>query len=165
MLTTAILASVTAIWNEFLTKLDNLKHLFSADANADLSKLTLKSLVGNNAAAVILRFEDGGGKLADRIGKGFFHSSSIPITHDYANSDDPNTLMNDQFKKLNEEAQLGGQWDVFSGLGNDDAGVSDALFKNLLVWADLCMTPRLGVDILPKTSKSVYPNIIDADGV
>lgn len=152
-------------WNELLAKLDNLKHPFSADGTTDLSKKALKEYIGNNEAAVILRFEGGGGKLGDRIGKGFFHASSLPIYDNYANSDDPNSLMDDQFQKLNNErSSLDSQ--MFSlDWAMTMQGAGDAISENLLHWADAYMTPRLGSDVLPRSSKNVYPNIIGVDGV
>ncbi|KAI9666689.1 MAG: hypothetical protein M1821_004625 [Bathelium mastoideum] len=152
-------------WNNLLGKFDNLKHLYSAESNTDLSKIPMKTFIGGGQATVILRFESGADKLRGRLGKGFFPSSCMPIFDQYANSDDPDKLVADQFKKLNEQRSSPDN-NMFSlDWAMTMQGFSDVLFSNLLHWADLSMTPRLGINIFPKTSKTVYPNVINVDGV
>ena len=153
------------VWNNLLCKFDTLKYLYSAKGKTDLSKIPMKTFIGGGQAAVILRFENGADKLGGRLGKGFFPSSCMPIFDQYANSDDPNTLMADQFKKLYEQRGNPDDGMFCLGWALTMQGIRDATNFNLLHWADLSMTPRLGTDILPKTSKTVYPNVIAVDGV
>jgi hypothetical protein len=152
-------------WNELFSKLDGLKHRFTADKGTDLSLKPLKDFIGNNQAAVVLRFESGGDKLGDREGKGFFRTSSMPIYDSYANSDDPDSLMKDQFNKLNNERSSSDNQMFSLDWAMTMQGAGDAVWENLLHWADAYMTPRLGSDVLPRSSKNVYPNIIGVDGV
>lgn len=147
-------------WNELLSKLDRLKHLFFADGTADLSKMPLKTFIGKNEAAVILRIQGGGGELERRIGKGFFWAKSLPIYDQYAKSSKPEVVMEDQFRKLKEKR--GSPDDEMFSLGW--TMTMEGAIGDLLQWADERMNPRLPT-ILPETSKTVYPNIISVDGL
>ncbi len=157
-------------WNGLFSLLDGLKYEYKAESgSADLTILPLKTFIGGNQAAVIIRFDfDGTGSspnLGDRAGNGFFYSGSFPGYYDsYADTDDPDQLVKDQFAKMNQQRSspdspvFSLDW-TLTMLGADN--VSDSLLE----WADVIMTPRLGPGILPAVSKTTYPNIIGVDGV
>ena len=157
-------------WNGLFSLLDGLNSRYSApSANTDLTTIPLKNFIGQNQAAVILRFDfDGTGSspnFGERAGHGFFYSTSFPDYYDsYTDTNDPDKLVSDQIGKMKQQRSSPDD-PVFCLNWAMTMSGADVLTASLLVWADVDMTPRLGPSILPALSDSVYPNFVDLDGV
>lgn len=133
-----------------------------------MSDLPLKTFIGSGKAAIVIRMDAGGEDtsphLKHRLGEGCFHPTKLKLRDEYANTMDPQHLMDDQFRKLqnwrnnfNTEMLMLGwaltqQW-------------TDVAVEPLTSLAESAMTPRLGPEITQTSSKRVYPNMIGIDGV
>ena len=165
-------------WGDvFNSQFDRLQNLYYASSpDADLSRIKIKELIqdGNKAAVIVrLGFDRNNEALVKnmekRLGKGYFWPENLPIFDSYANKNDPNELMDDQFAKLQKErgGKAPADGEVFCIGWALTPGGGDVVFGSfsLLDWARLAMTPRLSVLFDDKTSKACYPNILGMDGV
>ena len=163
------------LFNSSFDRLEALYHATSPDV--DLSRVKIRELTQDGKkAAVIVRLgyyrTDGNAPththMAERLGKGYFWPENLPIFDQYADKDDPNQLVDDQFAKLQRErgGKTPAEGEVFCiGWALTQEKIMDAAFgASLLDWARDAMTPRLGV-LFEKSSKTCYPNIIGMDGV
>ena len=156
------------LFNSSFDRLESLYHASSPDV--DLSRVKIRELTQDGKkAAVIVRFGWNGGnpKYGDRLGKGYFLSHNLPIYDEYADKNDPDQLMDDQFGKLQRErggkAPHDGQMFCI-GWALTPKGFMDVMGPSLMEWARNYMTPRLGV-LFEKSNKSCYPNILGMDGI
>lgn len=157
-------------WDALYNLLDGINHRYTgSNGSDDLTTKPLKDFVGGGQAAVIIRFDfDEGGSptLGDRAGKGFFYKKAFRDLYDsYANTDNPDDLMNDQFSKTRAHRDNPDK-PVFSLDWALTIPSNVSVFTtDLRWWADAAMTPRLGPSIIPNVTKTMYPNIIGLDGV
>ena len=157
-----------AQWDGLFPQLASLRHLFVAPAGTtDLTQLTLNQFIGNQQAAVVLvfPFNDGSGlSLGNYAGQGFYYQSQFPINDDYANSDDPNTMINDQVSKL--QAQRASPTDEAFSLDwtLTQQGEETVLGPPILELANRANS-WLAPTLIPKVSSSVYPNLLSMDKI
>jgi hypothetical protein len=91
-------------WNrlfEQLKGIDNLYHSESADA--ELIDLPLNAFISEHSAVVIV-VESGGANLDGVHGQGFYKYDQLGPFNSYSDSDDLNTMVDDQLRKMHDEA-------------------------------------------------------------
>lgn len=158
----------------FKEELDRLENRYVASRGEDLTRVTINKLTDSGKkAAVIIRFDyaednKNGPALGSRHGNGYFYSHNFPQVDDYANANDPETLIDNQVEKMKAHRNKGRPIDgeVFvmgwamtqKNFGDVSAGPS------LWEWAWDAMTPRLGI-LYDKCFGRCFPNIIGLDCV
>lgn len=88
-------------WEGLFSMLSSLNNLYiSNDANVDLTELTLKKLIENESAVVVIVENDG--VLPSTLqGQGFYPYTSFNAYNSYAESNNVSTMAADQFSKMN----------------------------------------------------------------
>jgi hypothetical protein len=135
-----------------------------------LTKLTLNQFIGNKQTAVIviLHKDSKDVSLGDFNGKGFYYDSAFPLYDQYANSNDPTRLMNDQFSKMKKEkpspestvSSIG--WALTQQTSDVVAVYLSDASRTIKAFATYT-NPRLAPELLPKCTSASYPSILGLD--
>jgi len=157
-------------WNRLFSELSRLKHLFTWPAGStDLTKLTLSQYIGNKRAAVILILhkDSRDASLGPYAEKGFYYDSAFPLFDQYANSNDPNSLMNDQFAKMQREKPNpdSKMFNIGWALTQQTADVITSVLdpsKTIRAFASY-MNTRLAPELVRKCTKASFPNVLGID--
>ena len=165
-------------WNVLFNQLNGLNNRWRAPPGfnifEDFSQRKLNEFIGGPNAAVVLvfYFDTPQFTLGDKIGRGFFMSNNFPIYDEYSESDDPNTMMNDEMKKLTDARAPGSalQSTMFNLSWTLTQSTKDAIMSPLggdgcpsIVNLASYVNPRLVPVVMSKVNPSMYPNIIDVD--
>jgi hypothetical protein len=95
-------------WNKLFDQLKGLNNRYTNPSPPqDLTDLKLSDLLPSNQASVLVVAElPSGISLGDYATQGFYSSSNFPHFDSYANSDDANTMENDQISKLQQNRNI-----------------------------------------------------------
>ena len=155
-------------WNRLLQELSTLNSLYIASQNTtDLTLLTLNQFISKKRAAVVIvvSFDRSHLTLGNYAGRGFYYASQFPIYDSYANSSDPNTLADDQFRKMHiqrshpDKPPFSLDWTLTHRTWQDVT-----IGPSILEMADF-MDPRLATCVIPSCSSKTYPNFLSIDKV
>ncbi|KAK0639618.1 PLC-like phosphodiesterase [Cercophora newfieldiana] len=158
----------------FKEELDRLENRYVASPGEDITRVPIRKLVdGGRKAAVIVRFDysdddKNGPTLGGRHGNGYFYKHNFPQVDDYANANDPETLITNQVDKMkahrNNERPIDGQVFVMGWAMTQKNFGDVSVGPSLWEWAWYAMMPRLGV-LYDKCFGRCFPNIIGLDCV
>ncbi|MCJ1380428.1 hypothetical protein MMC17_003531 [Xylographa soralifera] len=155
-------------WDRLFQELTRLDSLFVAPrSTTDLTLLTMNQLIGNKQAAVIVvvSIDRSHLTLGNYVGHGFYYDSQFPFYDNYANSNDPNVLIEDQLQKLQIQRDhpdtplFSLDWTLTQRTLQDVT-----IGPSILEMADF-MDPRLATYVIPSCSSTTYPNILSIDKV
>ncbi|KAH7105391.1 PLC-like phosphodiesterase [Auriculariales sp. MPI-PUGE-AT-0066] len=91
-------------WNALFEKLKGINNLYvSEKEDTKLTDLPLKAFIGEHSAVVIV-VESGGANLDGIRGKGFFTYDQLGPYNNYSDSDDLNSMVDDQLQKMRDHA-------------------------------------------------------------
>ena len=153
-------------WNNLFEKLSGLAHLYvSTTANVDLTALTLNDFIAEGPA-VLLIVEDDSVALGQYSGKGFYDYASFNAYNSYADSNDLNTMVSDQIKKMDDES--GKQYFLLSWtLTQDGTEATTCALGTASSIKELANEANSNLEYLlyPAISPAHYPNIIYQDNI
>lgn len=154
-------------WDELFNELSDINNLFVMNDytdNVDLTDKTLNSFISKGAAVLVI-IEDKNVDLKDKSGQGFYHYRNFNAYNKYADSNDVNTMVEDQIRKMFEhyESYFLLSWTLTQ---NDLQAATcflgiEASIKKLADEANQNLAYRL----YPVISSSCYPNIIYIDNI
>ncbi|MCJ1316197.1 hypothetical protein MMC15_001517 [Xylographa vitiligo] len=155
-------------WNGFVQELTRLDSLFaSTRSTTDLTLLTMNQLIGNKQAAVIVvvSLDRSHLTLGDFAGRGFYYDSQFPFYDNYANSNDPNVMIEDQLRKLNHKRD-----DPDRPVFSLDWTLTQRTLQDVTIGPSILemasfMDPRLVTYVIPSCSSKTFPNILSIDKV
>ena len=153
-------------WDRFLQELSGLDSLFlSPQGTPDLTLLTMNQLIGNKQAAVIvvIFIDRSHLTLGNFTGRGFYYDSQFPFYDNYANSNDPKVLMEDQLRKLHLERNHPDK-----PLFSLDWTLTQRTLQDVTIGPSVLemasfMDPRLVTNVIPSCSAKTFPNILSID--
>jgi len=168
-------------WERFFSAdLDRLNNLYRAShPNEDLTRLSINTLTNNGTqAAVILRFNcnqnDSSNPVdltvSNRHGAGYFYYNSFPLFDEYANTDTPKAVIDNQITKMGQKRDNAspkeGEWFMlgFALTQTETWDVVLGLYPPLLDWARHSMNPRVG-ELYDRCWGRCFPKIISLDCV
>ena len=155
-------------WNGLFDELIRLDSLFVASRDTtDLTLLTMNQLIGNKQAAVIVvvSLDRSHLTLGNFAHHGFYYDFQLPFYDDYANSNDPNILIEDQLQKLHlqrdhpDKPLFSLDWTLTHRTLQDVT-----IGPSILEMASF-MNPRLAAFVIPSCSSKTFPNILSIDKV
>ena len=154
--------------NGFVQELTRLDSLFaSTRSTTDLTLLTMNQLIGNKQAAVIVvvSLDRSHFTLGDFAGRGFYYDSQFPFYDNYANSNDPNVMIEDQLRKLNHKRD-----DPDRPVFSLDWTLTQRTLQDVTIGPSILemasfMDPRLVTYVIPSCSSKTFPNILSIDKV
>ncbi|MCJ1287512.1 hypothetical protein MMC26_006864 [Xylographa opegraphella] len=155
-------------WDGLFQELAELEHLFTHPRSTnDLTLLTMNQLIGNKQAAVIVvvSLDRSHLTLGNFAGRGFYYISQFPFYDNYANSNDPNVMMEDQLQKLRRQRD-----DPDKPLFSLDWTLTHRTLQDVTVGPSILemasfMDPRLVTYVIPSCSSEIFPNILNIDKV
>jgi hypothetical protein len=160
-------------WNEIMTILLQINHRVTGeDPSTDLTQLPLSHFI-ENGPAVIIYIEDNvygddesPGPVVDVsafVAEGIFSKEQFPVINNYANSDDIDSIMEDQLNKMvqdrtspqSEMFLLSWTWTI--------QNIGDALnFEGIIGNAQI-LNAQLPQNLWNNTNSNRYPNMITVD--
>jgi hypothetical protein len=95
-------------WNKLFDKLKGLKNRYTVDdpKDTDFAGKVLGDFITDRASVFVVAQLPSGIKLGDYAQQGFFESKHFPFYDSYSNSNDVNTMREDQLKKLSTERNI-----------------------------------------------------------
>lgn len=103
-------------WNKLFDTLKGINNRFTVSnpGSTDFSGKVLNDFIGNNAASVFIFAQlPSGISLGDYANQGFYTQDNFPIFDSYSNSNDANTMENDQLQKLKDNRAISQGKDKF----------------------------------------------------
>ncbi|WP_347900743.1 hypothetical protein [Pseudomonas purpurea] len=152
-------------WNRLFNSLDGLGNLYVADKDSDLTDFELGRFVDGRAAVLVI-VEEGGIDFGGRLGKGFYKYNSFNVYNKYSDTNDLNTMVEDQVKKMRESSDR--QYFLLSWtLTQDGVQAATCALGTAYSIIDLAKIASgvLADRLYPKISPTSYPNIIYVDNV
>ncbi|KIW13011.1 hypothetical protein PV08_08198 [Exophiala spinifera] len=173
-------------WSRLLVELLKLNHRFitSGPEKDNLSLLPLSMFIGEGMAAVVVVVDDPEfGKLSRFHNKGFYLPSQLDIFHEYSDTDDCVTMVQDQVRKMQNFMRTSDKrlflvsWTLRPNAPNltqealrspdklQSLDVLDVWKQNNKSIRELAYSANkaLWKDLLPNTSRVVFPNIVYID--
>ncbi|KAJ7822625.1 PLC-like phosphodiesterase [Mycena olivaceomarginata] len=91
-------------WNRLFSELLRIEHRFVAPVSgSDLTQLKINDFIGSGKAAVVLVVDPTNISLGSYASQGFYTSSQLCIYDEYSNTNDLNTMTNDQLNKMRQQ--------------------------------------------------------------
>jgi len=159
-----------ANWDELLSVLLEINHrVISLSSGVDLSQKLVSDFIKNGAAVLLIiddEIKGGGNVVIDSwVSSGFFARDQLPYTGTYTNTDDLDTMTNDQLKKLNSN-RPSPRSELFLlswTLTQNVADVVNFVFASILDLAAKA-NPVLYEDLWINLNSESYPNVLVVDG-
>lgn len=158
-------------WNRLFDKLSALKNLcvVANPTTADLTKLSLETFIGGGKAAVLVIVASDGVNPGAYAEKGFYTSKNFPLYDSYSNTNDVNTMMRDQLKKMAEQRTTPDSsyfllsWTLTQSA--TQASTCSTGFADSIQKLAYTANPLIYKELLPACSARTYPNILYIDFV
>jgi uncharacterized coiled-coil protein SlyX len=95
-------------WNSLFDKLKGINNRYTVDnpGDTDFSNKVLGDFITDRASVFVIAQLPSGTKLGDYVNQGFFASNNFPFYDSYSNSNDLNSMRDDQLKKLKDERNI-----------------------------------------------------------
>ncbi|TMP31039.1 hypothetical protein [Pseudoalteromonas rubra] len=152
-------------WDGLFDALSGLSHLYVADANSDLTQLTLNQFI-SGSAAVLLLVGDSNVELGAHAGKGFFPASSLPVYNSYADKNTVAAMTDNQLDKMQQHAPE--DYFLLSWTLTQDATQATTcalgVTSSIKALADEA-NQNLAYLLYPAITPQAYPNIIYTDNL
>ena len=165
-------------WNTLLSMLEGINNRYIAPnpTTVDLTQLSLQHFIGNSQAAVIVVVDPNGSgiSLGDYASKGFYSPSSLNVYNEYSNTNDFDTMANDQLAKMKTQRTSPDSpcfllsWTLTQSDGQAVAcGLPSPFNAGCISIVDLANTanPALCGKLWPACTSQCYPNILYTDNV
>ncbi|CZR51222.1 uncharacterized protein PAC_01097 [Phialocephala subalpina] len=156
-------------WDDLINVLLGIKHRITGlSSSVDLSTMLVSDFIKDGPAVLIIiddSIEGGGGvEFSSKVSSGFFSPNQLPVYNNYANSDNPTQMYNDQIgKMLSKRPNATSEMFLLSWtLTQTWVEIINPLFASLL---DMAIEPNIALyDVLwEKMSSTQYPNILLID--
>ncbi|KAF8854965.1 PLC-like phosphodiesterase [Acephala macrosclerotiorum] len=157
-------------WNDLIDKLLGIKHRVTGlSSSVDLSTMLVSDFIKNKPATLIIlddQIEGGAGvEFSTIVSSGFFSSNQLPLYNSYTNTDDLNTMANDQLTKMHNQRPSSQSrmfllsWTLTQNIGD----ILNPLFASIL---DLAAKANVAVYkwLWDNMSSESYPNVVMVDG-
>ncbi|KZW03717.1 PLC-like phosphodiesterase [Exidia glandulosa HHB12029] len=151
-------------WNNLYRQLAGINNLYtSPNADTDLTTLSLNTLIGGGKSAVILVFQPDAHDITldGRQGKGFFWYGQVNAWNSYSDSDDLNSMANDQIKKMHD--QSGGYFLLSWTLTQKAAGALLCPAEPSILDLAQKANDAIFTQVLGAASKDAYPKLLYID--
>ncbi|KAF9459494.1 PLC-like phosphodiesterase [Collybia nuda] len=159
-------------WDNLFTQLNTTSNLFVAPGDpttVDLTTLSLNQFIGGNRAAVVMIVEPTSPSLGAFSRAGFYRYAQFNAYNSYSNTNDKNTMINDQLSKMRSvRSNPDGQYFILSWTLTQDAeDVVGCLIEVAPSIVDLGLeaNPQMFAQLLNSVTKSTYPNVLYIDSI
>ena len=150
-------------WNGLFKELSKIRHLYKADANTILTSKTLNDFISGDSKVLII-LEDHA-NLGSYAGNGFFPYSSFDVYNKYADSNQVDAMVKDQFDKMktNNNKYFLLSWT----LTQDATQASTCALGTASRIKELAgeVNQRLADLVYPEVTSKAFPNIIYTDDI
>ena len=164
-------------WDRIFDALSQITSLYvGPGTNTDLTKLTVADYIGNGQAAVVVIVDPLVGPSSPPIsldkyaGQGFYPAASFPNYNNYADTDDPQTMMANQYTALAMQRTTPDSiyfilsWTLTQSSDDAVACVTSSAPTSLLDMAQ-DVNPQLPPTLLSHCTNQSYPNVLYTDAM
>ncbi|PSR99062.1 hypothetical protein PHLCEN_2v4219 [Hermanssonia centrifuga] len=155
-------------WTNLFQQMLEIEHLFVAPnpTTVDLSTMRLEQFIGNGEAAVVVVVQSSVGEstIGSYASSGFYPYGAFDVYNSYINTDNANTMMNDQFTKLAQQRQSPDD-PLFLLSWILEQSVADIVGSDSILDLALTAYPMLFAELFNYATQNSYPNILYIDNI